>query len=140
MKRKKKADAGAVPDQAAAVGPQSGAVGPQAGTATRTAAPPSAVVAAALARVPTNEGASVRFGLSLLVALAATLPAFVNVMSGRTALAAAAARFLAALAVAWVGSAVVSNLFARRSNGAPGDLSVAGAPADLVPGDAPGAR
>lgn len=102
--------------------------------------PPPEVLAAALAQAPGGDTAAIRFGVSLIVALAATLPAFVNAVEGRLSLAVAVARFLGALAVAWAGSALVAKLFSRRPAPAGADPSTAGAPADLVPGDALGAR
>lgn len=114
-------------------------VGAPATGAGRAEALPPEVLAATLAPVPGADAAGVRFGLSLLVALAATLPAFVNVVEGRVSLVVAAARFLAAVAVAWAGSTLAAKLFSRRPAPA-ADLTTAGAPAELVPGDAPGAR
>ena len=100
---------------------------------------PPEVLAATLAPAPSGDTGTIRFGISLLVALAATMPAFVNVVEGRVSLAVAALRFLGAVAVAWAGSALVAKLFSRRPPvGA--DLPTAGSPADLVPGDSLGAR
>jgi hypothetical protein len=151
MKRKKDDDAKKVPVTSGANGPGD-EVSParaSAGPARLGSVPPE-VVAAALATAPRGDGPTVRFGVSLLVALAATLPAFLNVVAGRATLGGASGRFLAAFAVAWAGATIVSHLFARwaMSPGAPTELtdaggpllSTAGTPADLVPGDASGAR
>ena len=122
-----------VPSEAPVVAPSA--------TPTRAGgAPPPEVLAAALAPVPGGDTAAIRFGVSLLVALAATLPAFLNVIEGRVSLAVAAARFLGAVAVAWAGAALVAKLFPRRPVPVGVDLPPAGPPADLVPGDALGAR
>jgi hypothetical protein len=86
-----------------------------------TAAPPRqarAVAVAAPAPVPAvadpSSTAPMCFGVSLLVALAATLPAFTGVVDGSTTLVTAAARFLTVAAVAFALAQVLVFVFPRR--------------------------
>jgi hypothetical protein len=81
------------------------------------------------ASVEASATAPLCFGVSLLVALAATLPAFTGVVDGSTTLVTAAARFLTVAVAAFVLAQVLVFVFPRRAASV-GDGSAARREAD----------